>query len=494
MPQNGCRRPVRRTTLTLALAAAMAAPPAVAQDLLLPSSARWPGFAGAFFTTDVCVANLDTRDTTVTLRFRRHDENGSFGPEVSRRLGAGEALTVADVLKGAFGFSLDWGAIHVSADTPHLALTSQTSTRAGDEGTMGQSVPGFSSAMLVRRDAPGTIAGIRQGGGSRTNLVLSNAIDDQIVVHADLFGPDGSRLGEGRDFVLPPFGMTQATLVVEQLAGSGSTVDGGRIRLTTSGPDGAVAAYAAVIDDVTNDPRTILPTTRPEPARTWIVPSSAHAPGAQGAFFTTDLTLANTGAVPALVSLRFLGHDEDGTLGPRRDVEVGAGVTLRLRDVLGGLFGLQDGWGAILVTADSPDLAVVSETSTPAPGGGTFGQSVPAVPASSFAGPGTTRWLGGIRHDASFRTNLVLANPTDRPVTVRVDLSSGTATPLGSRTFTVPPLGMTQVTRVVERFLGAGATLSGGQVLLSTPTPGGAFVTYAAVIDNVTNDPRTLLP
>jgi hypothetical protein len=52
---------------------------------------------------------------------------------------------------------------------------------------------------------------------------------------------------------------------------------------------------------------------------------------------------------------------------------------------------------------------------------------------------------------------------------------------------------MTQVTRVA-RELGVSANVSGARLVLSTPGAGGAFAAYASVIDNLTNDPRTLLP
>lgn len=68
-----------------------------------------------------------------------------------------------------------------------------------------------------------------------------------------------------------------------------------------------------------------------------------------------------------------------------------------------------------------------------------------------------------------------------------------TGAALGSRRYALPPLGMTQVARVA-RDLGAAGDVAGARLVLSTPTAGGAFAAYASVIDNVTNDPRTLLP
>ena len=52
---------------------------------------------------------------------------------------------------------------------------------------------------------------------------------------------------------------------------------------------------------------------------------------------------------------------------------------------------------------------------------------------------------------------------------------------------------MMQLNRVV-RELGAVGDVSGARLLLSTPTSVGSFGAYVALIDNVTNDPRTLLP
>lgn len=98
-----------------------------------------------------------------------------------------------------------------------------------------------------------------------------------------------------------------------------------------------------------------------------------------------------------------------------------------------------------------------------------------------------------IREDAAFRTNLILSNASTAALDVDVGLVAANGSTLGSKRYTLPPLGMTQVTRVV-RDLRVKANVSGARLVLSTDTSGGAFSGYASVIDNATNDPRTCLP
>ncbi|MBK9965249.1 MAG: hypothetical protein IPP07_10270 [Holophagales bacterium] len=224
----------------------------------------------------------------------------------------------------------------------------------------------------------------------------------------------------------------------------------------------------------------------------WLLPSSARTGGAGGAFYTTDLTVVNAGVTEAKLFVRFLGHDADGRGGADRSFLLAAGRSVTYADLLGSLFGQGEAWGAVQLRSASPALVATSQTSTPG-GGGTFGQSVPLVAETELIRSGATRTIPAVREDGPFRTNLILANGAEVPVDVDVSLVSEAGAPLGSRRWTLLPLGMTQLSRVV-RELGVSTNVSGARLVLSTPTSGGAFAAYASVIDNATNDPRTLLP
>ncbi len=242
----------------------------------------------------------------------------------------------------------------------------------------------------------------------------------------------------------------------------------------------------------------------PAPEYVSILPSVARSEGgAGGSSWWTGITVTNPTNDNGLVTFKFLGHDGDGRNGAEAGFFVGAGTVQRI-DLLT-LFGMPQGYGAVRVSANSPHLIIQSETWTFVPGGfeGTVGQAVPALGTSDFAGAAPKslvpireyeeKWTppqpGPIN---SFRTNLVLVNAVEIPVVAHVVLFDYDGTLLGSRDIDLPPLGMTQVNHVAS-FLGAGPIVD-GRLAISTLTPGGLVAAYASVIDNISNDPRTLLP
>lgn len=213
--------------------------------------------------------------------------------------------------------------------------------------------------------------------------------------------------------------------------------------------------------------------------------------GAGGAFYTTALSLVNPGASEARVTAKFLGHDGDGRGGAEKELTVPAGGTAAWRDVLGELFGLEQGYGAVRISSATSSLILAAETSTPSAAGGSFGQSVPGLGDAELVRAGASRTIPAVRENTAFRANLVLANATEVPIDVDVTFVSDAGAAIATKRISLPPLGMIQVSRVVLD-LGAPSG-SAGRLVVSTPTPGGAFAAYASVIDNATNDPRTLL-
>lgn len=253
----------------------------------------------------------------------------------------------------------------------------------------------------------------------------------------------------------------------------------------TSRPDGSILADRVEVEWGPASSGTSL-------SNTWILPSSARKHGRDDAFYTTDLTISNTGASAAQVNLRFLGHERDGRTGPEKNFTLAAGATISFTDVLLSLFALSDDYGAILISSNVATLVVESTTSTPG-GGGEFGQGLRATGRNELVGDDHARSLVGVRDDSRFRTNLVLTNAVEKAIDVDLNLFGGDGSVLGSLRVHLEPLGMKQVNDV-SRALGATGAVTSARLVLSTPTLGGAFAAYASVINNGTSDPRILSP
>jgi hypothetical protein len=227
----------------------------------------------------------------------------------------------------------------------------------------------------------------------------------------------------------------------------------------------------------------------------WTVPSTAHSPGVNGSFWTSDLTVHNRGAIAATMTLKFLGHNADGRGGPEKTFALGPYQTITYADVLSSVFGATNDWGALQVLTTSGQLVVRSRTSTPS-GGGSVGDGVPGVRESTFFTDLTSPSpvLTGLREDAWFRSNIVLVNGSRTPIEIRVTAVDSSGASIGSKRYSLPPLGMMQESFFLLRPEFGGRELSDVTAAVSSPTPGASFTTFAVVIDRATNAPSTVLP
>src|SRR6185295_14368886 len=166
-----------------------------------------------------------------------------------------------------------------------------------------------------------------------------NATTANLDVDVTLVSENGIVLGH-KGYALLPLGMTQVMGV--RSLGINGEIRGAHLLLSTSTVGGDFAAYASVIDNQTNDPHTLLSTTIGGdgiPA-SWILPSAARAGGMAGAFFTTDLTIANIGNSLAQATLKFLGNNKDGRDGKEVSFQLAGGKEVTFTDVLSSVFGL----------------------------------------------------------------------------------------------------------------------------------------------------------
>jgi len=221
--------------------------------------------------------------------------------------------------------------------------------------------------------------------------------------------------------------------------------------------------------------------------------SAARKAGLNGSFFTTSLTLSNTGAADATVTIKFLGHDRDGRDGIERTITVPAGATVKIDDLLGSFFGIGDDFGGVRITSNVPTLVVDSHTGTPS-GQGSFGQQLRATEHNDLITSNRPRSIAGVRSNGAFRTNLMLTNATGKPLDVDVKLMGADGRERGSSRIHLEPLEMHQMNDAPRELAGGAEIGDDSRLVLSTATPNGAFAAAASRIDNVSNDPSALLP
>ncbi len=351
---------------------------------------------------------------------------------------------------------------------------------------------GVAPGQVLQLSAPGGDGDVSQNSYTREQFGISEVtgpVFGLIGVFLGPTAPDPALKPPNLDFKSSAARNQSVVRPVLQQAffvGSGTTSDGKPKSYVA--PVGATRFFLGVLGySLENAPRGY----EVGMTATWMLASTAHLGGAGGSFYTTDVVLSNRGALQATYTLKFLGNNSDGRPGPEKSYSLAPGSSVVHADVLASAFGVGAGWGAIRISSSSFSLGISAQTSTPG-AGGSFGQSVPAAGPGDFVSVGLPRTVDGIRETGSFRTNLILANASEVPVDVDVTLFAASGANLGSKRYPLPPLGMTQVSRVV-RDLGVTADVPLGRIVVSTSSSGGFVATYASVIDNVTNDPRTLL-
>ena len=215
-----------------------------------------------------------------------------------------------------------------------------------------------------------------------------------------------------------------------------------------------------------------------------------HASGFGGTPWRSDLAFANPTAEAVPVTLTV------NQSGSRQSVSTTAAAdsSADFSDVLVGRFGLDPGSarsGSLEITTSSPAVAWNSRTFAVPGGGGTYGQSLPAVAPGDLLVPGELGVLPLVRSDALFYTNLGVVNGTGSPCTVRVHLWGAAGAELGSaRELTVPAWEWLQLNDVFAELSAGSASIASATV--EVLTPGGAAWFYASLIDRTTKDPTTV--
>jgi hypothetical protein len=221
--------------------------------------------------------------------------------------------------------------------------------------------------------------------------------------------------------------------------------------------------------------------------------ASANVEGANQTVWRTDLQLKAQGTDDAVVTIELLATGADNSDPPSIQVNIDAGHSVRLGNLLETHFGFE-GTAAIRLTVDHGEIAATSRTFNTA-ADGTYGQTVPAVTddeALEYGLEGTLIQLARSNDPSTgFRTNLGLVNLSSESVRIEIDLFEANGTPAGSLDRTLKPFEHRQLNDV---FRSTGAMdIDDGFAVVRTTTRGGRFLAYASVVDNGSGDAVLLL-
>ncbi len=233
-----------------------------------------------------------------------------------------------------------------------------------------------------------------------------------------------------------------------------------------------------------------------------VLPVVGRTPGAGGTVWNTRLELFNTADSATTVALHLNLSDRDNTSpAVSAEVSVSPRETLVIEDLLSEAFGLETAVGSVDIVASAPVIAharianLGSET-------GTYGQAVPAVPASWAVGdddlPGINPnadvvYLFEVQEDAAFRSNLGVSSIVATPLSLTVAARVG-GDPVGSPLeLLLDPFSHTQINRVLDAMGVPEGTRGVRLEVKAAAGSGGRFFAYLSRVDNESGDAVFLL-
>ena len=249
------------------------------------------------------------------------------------------------------------------------------------------------------------------------------------------------------------------------------------------------------------------------PPDSLIIPAVAHAAGANGSQFESDVRIYNSSSKPITYLLNFTPSGVDGTqVGSNTTLQVAAGATTALDDIVASFFGTGSASAAGMVeirpltlgtTAAAPtgtvaQLATIASSRTfNKTANGTFGQYVPAVKFSDFVGraaSGETQAILSmqqIANSADYRTNFALIEGSGEPAEVMMRVFNLRGDLLAEIPQTLAPSEMKRLDGLLAL---NGINLEDGRVEVEVTSTTGKVTSYASRLDNRTNDPLLVSP
>jgi len=240
---------------------------------------------------------------------------------------------------------------------------------------------------------------------------------------------------------------------------------------------------------------------------TLVIPAVAHADGAFGSQWQSDVRLLNTSGAATKYELSFVPSASDGTLvGQTSELDVNPGQSVALDDIVFTWFG-EATTGSIFLRpleqapafglAAAAPLSVASSRTLNQSPTGTFGQFIPAIAFGDFIGAedalGAPRRISmqQIAQNEMFRTNIGVVEGSGETANVEIALFDGS----GTRVALVPLVLQPREHRQLDSIFAAqNVSVEDGRAEITVTSATGMITAYASRIDNRTGDPFVVFP
>ncbi len=219
-----------------------------------------------------------------------------------------------------------------------------------------------------------------------------------------------------------------------------------------------------------------------------VIPAVAAAPGADGTYWSSALSITNLESRDRDISLTFTPRDTNGLNDfLETTIYLPGNSQVSWSNVLDDLFSTT---GAGSLEIRGANLAVASRTSTPDPGSGSYGQGIPPIqPKQLLASDRTaSASIGSVEESEAFRTNLGLSEVWGEAVSVTVTVFDYSMNTLGSKAYNLQPYENIQVNRVAQK-IGGVTSLTDGIITVTVTSGDGRIGAYLSVVDNSSGDP-----
>ena len=453
----------------------------------IPVASRAAGAKGSQWRTDLGVQNGGDSAAAISLRLVAGGKTYTDATTL-----AADNVTILTDVVGRLSYTGN-GAIEVLSSGP-VRVGSRTYNAIADSascypgGTFGQGYDVATAESGLRAGESAWLAQLVETSAYRTNLIVTNTGRGNAAVTIALYDGAGVFL-KSFQLAVPPGEMRLDSQPFLRRAGK-NNLQRAYARVFVDTGFGVVTS-ASVIDNLTNDPTTIamLPAGF-ETASTW-VPVASRAAGAKGSVWRSDLGLLNPSTLAASVTLRFLSGGKEYT----NTTLVAPGSQAILADVIGAIPAsgsgslAVDASQALVVTSRTYNLIAADAACFPK---GTLGQTYASADATPVLDAGATGWLVGLTETAGYRTNISLTNTGATTASANVTLYGGAGQSLGSYSVTLAVGEMKQENRPFFN-RGGQSNLAAGYARVRV-TAGSGVVALASVIDNLTNDPTTIVP